>query len=328
MDIRQELILRVLSAFNKEGIAEFTYQMLEDVCNKETIRLTLRELEKMGIIEKLNKNGFAFKYKLNKILDCPDFLFIRELAIKTKEAILEVYKYHKDYYTKSELMKIWNCKEGTVYNRKYRIQELTGKDINTLIKEIKIINKTFDTPYEVIDTDAGKQFKTNPASEEYYCFVCGETNPDKFNKIYHNICKKCQQKEAREKMKTWSLAKHLYYHGKNSRTGKKTKEKCELSIEDIESILNRQSYKCYYSGVDFSNVDYMKTSKLNKPSLDRLDSSKGYTLDNTVICTWQCNVAKNDSSELDFIKMCYNVAKNFKDNNIEKLKEAVLGSNS
>ena len=45
-----------------------------------------------------------------------------------------------------------------------------------------------------------------------------------------------------------------------------------------------------------------------KASLDRIDSSKGYTPNNIQFTTWICNQAKNNLDEVDFIEMCKDVA--------------------
>lgn len=311
MTEKNECIVRVLSAFTQGGISEFTYKMLEDVATKDTIRLILRDLEKDNIIEVLNKNGFAFKYKMNLILECPDFLFDKRLPFITKQNLLTIWKEHLDYYTKSDLNRIWNCSDGTTYTRKDRIKKYIGMDINDYLSKVEIITKSFTSDYEVIDTVVGKQFKTNLASNEYKCKICGDKNPKNFSERDHCMCKKCRSIQRKERMQEWSLAQHLHNHGVKSKTGKKTNEGYQLSVEDIEEILERQNYKCYYTGFDFSNTDYMLSNKLTKPSLDRLDSSKGYTKENTVVCTWFSNTAKNDQSESDFVKMCYQVAKHY-----------------
>lgn len=43
------------------------------------------------------------------------------------------------------------------------------------------------------------------------------------------------------------------------------------------------------------------------PTIDRIDSSKGYTPENSQLVTLQVNLAKNNMSEDDFIKMCRSV---------------------
>ncbi len=311
MDIKSELILRAISAFNVNSTSEFTYKMLKPVASNESIRLELRKLEQDNIIENLGLNGFAFRFKLNLILECPSFIFDERLGYIAKQNILQIYNNPQEYYTKSDLARIWNCGDSTVYSRKDRLKQAVNMELNEYISNITIITKTFNSKYEVIDTLGGKQFKTN--TTDYKCKICGESDPIKFG-VRHSICKKCRKEREQEKNKNLSIAQQLYKHGLKSKTGKKTKEKFALTVEEIESILQKQNYKCYYTGFDFSKIKYTETSKLDKPTLDRIDSSKGYTLDNCVICTWWSNSSKAEISKEDFIKLCKQVANNFLDN--------------
>jgi len=74
----------------------------------------------------------------------------------------------------------------------------------------------------------------------------------------------------------------------------------EITIEDIQRKLEEQNYKCGYTGwsVEFGN----------NASVDRIDSSKGYTTDNIHIVDKTVNIAKRDYSHEYFIKMCKAVA--------------------
>ena len=66
--------------------------------------------------------------------------------------------------------------------------------------------------------------------------------------------------------------------------------------EDYYRILMRSREKmvCFYTGKPFNLRD---TNGDNYPSLDRINPSKGYALDNTVMCTRIANEVKNDYIE-------------------------------
>ena len=79
-----------------------------------------------------------------------------------------------------------------------------------------------------------------------------------------------------------------------------------LEQQDIFNIVTKP---CYYCGQEKS-MNYTHKNKKGVTSLltyfgyngiDRLDSSKGYFLNNCVPCCKQCNVMKMDYSEKDFI---------------------------
>ncbi len=71
-----------------------------------------------------------------------------------------------------------------------------------------------------------------------------------------------------------------------------------------------------------SNCDYCKRQPSNKKKLkrktldyivyngvDRVDSSRGYTLDNCVPCCYKCNIAKSDMTRAEFFEWILEVAK-------------------
>lgn len=73
-----------------------------------------------------------------------------------------------------------------------------------------------------------------------------------------------------------------------------------LSKEDFLSLV---SSDCIYCGNPPITKEYITTHKSYYAAngIDRIDLSKGYTLDNCVPCCTKCNVMKLDYSKLDFL---------------------------
>lgn len=80
---------------------------------------------------------------------------------------------------------------------------------------------------------------------------------------------------------------------------------------DVFSLLSKSP--CKYCGLEYSREieDRLNESKkqrrlsdhvLKCNGIDRIDSSKGYTVENSVSCCKYCNTAKNTMSEVDFFK--------------------------
>ena len=70
-----------------------------------------------------------------------------------------------------------------------------------------------------------------------------------------------------------------------------------------EQIINIMSKNCYYCGKEPSNVS---KSQYNNGDfiyngIDRIDNSKGYTIENAVPCCGMCNHSKDVLSENDFL---------------------------
>jgi hypothetical protein len=73
----------------------------------------------------------------------------------------------------------------------------------------------------------------------------------------------------------------------------------ELTEEIIRDKFKKQKGLCYYSGIRLS----FHCGRSNTISFERIDSSIGYTVENTVLVTKIVNNAKKDASETDFYDM-------------------------
>lgn len=80
----------------------------------------------------------------------------------------------------------------------------------------------------------------------------------------------------------------------------------------FEQFLKISSQNCYYCNIEpkqcckYENTfgDYYYNG------MDRVDSSKGYTIDNVVTCCWNCNKAKSSLSQMDFLNLVENIYNN------------------
>ena len=94
----------------------------------------------------------------------------------------------------------------------------------------------------------------------------------------------------------------------------------------VEFSLNREQYRklidgeCFYCGksktetrsfkksrIEDSNVHFGKSYKC--VGIDRIDSSKGYTTDNSISCCTKCNRMKLDLPQKEFIERCAAIAR-------------------
>lgn len=74
MNIKHELVLRILGSFYKDGYAEFIYENLNVISKNEFFKTAFKEMEDLNLIKDETTNGYAKKIKVNKKLDCPDFI--------------------------------------------------------------------------------------------------------------------------------------------------------------------------------------------------------------------------------------------------------------
>jgi hypothetical protein len=100
---------------------------------------------------------------------------------------------------------------------------------------------------------------------------------------------------------------HLFYlYGyKASKRGMKF----ELSMDEF-SFLTKGN--CYYCGIEPNQVKKSKNSTVYiYNGIDRIDNSKGYTMENCVSCCKQCNTSKNILDQREFyswiVRVCNNL---------------------
>lgn len=90
-----------------------------------------------------------------------------------------------------------------------------------------------------------------------------------------------------------------------------------ITVQDISRILESQEGKCAYTKVALDTKPYKtghpltKDAKLCRASIDRIDSSKGYTPENVQLVCSKVNSMKMDLPHMEFIKMCKAIAQNF-----------------
>lgn len=77
----------------------------------------------------------------------------------------------------------------------------------------------------------------------------------------------------------------------------------DIDKDHVRFLLLQSGKRCPYSGEKF----VFEKGHPNMFSLDRVDSSKGYTKDNVVVTSVWANKAKNDLPLEKFLEFCKNV---------------------
>lgn len=117
-----------------------------------------------------------------------------------------------------------------------------------------------------------------------------------YNKKSHQVtCRICHNSRTKKQHDNKQLRKLLW----NSQQ-RKDKENT-LTLIDLALQLIKQKGKCALTGIPFGTGEF-------KCSLDRIDSSKGYTKDNIQFLLWGINRMKLNMQQSTFIKMCKAVA--------------------
>jgi hypothetical protein len=95
-----------------------------------------------------------------------------------------------------------------------------------------------------------------------------------------------------------------------------------FTVDELMQVLIKQDYKCALSGTQLSckmelNPDFVGKGKRHlwptNVSIDRIDSTKGYTIDNVQLVCVVLNIAKSNLPQNDYIDWCKKVADHNKD---------------
>lgn len=112
-------------------------------------------------------------------------------------------------------------------------------------------------------------------------------------------CSFCLEENSKRHRK-----KHWYKYLAQKANARKVPGSIKLDEQMIVNLAEIQKYKCALTDVVF-DIE----SKWYKPSLDRIDSDKGYTPDNLRLVAWIVNHCRGDLTDQDFIDMCEKVAR-------------------
>lgn len=82
---------------------------------------------------------------------------------------------------------------------------------------------------------------------------------------------------------------------------KRAKKKGLENTLTLEQLYSLHTDTCPISGVDLLWTCGNKKPQNNSPSLDRIDPTQGYTLENTWLISYRMNRIKNDATPLELL---------------------------
>lgn len=114
------------------------------------------------------------------------------------------------------------------------------------------------------------------------------------------------------------------------KSAKRRKQECDVILADLKLLWEKQNGICPYTGWKLvllsCTTDYESTTlTINRASVDRIDSAKGYTLDNIQFVAVIANYAKMAFAEEDLIKFCQDVYE-YRKLSIENISRDVITS--
>lgn len=213
----------------------------------------------------------------------------------TKEILLEKLQTQ----SQASLAREIGCDDSLIglYMKKFNIQpvdryDLTGQRINsfTVLEKVKINNQ--------------KHWKCR-------CELCGKIKIIKITAIKKLKSCGCFLGSSNKHNHNWKGCGDI--PGKywwTIKKGAKTRgHQFDLTFEDIWLLFLKQNKRCALSGVEI-NFSHNTRREDMTASLDRIDSTKGYCLDNVQWVHKDVNLMKQKFSQEYFIEMCKQIAEN------------------
>ena len=125
---------------------------------------------------------------------------------------------------------------------------------------------------------------------------CGDVCKNSYRKIKNPEVHSQQTAKYKSSVKGRAIA---MYHGAKLGS-RRSKDNFEITPEWIFQKL--EGGACEVTGLPFTYS--LQARNPWSPSIDRIDPSKGYTLENTRVVVWIYNTAKNVFSDEDVLLMC------------------------
>jgi hypothetical protein len=115
---------------------------------------------------------------------------------------------------------------------------------------------------------------------------------------YRGECKQCYKSDWRIRLLSGLSSRACHSRKRPNGTIIKAKQKDkDINKKFLDYLLEKQNGNCYWLNIP---LDLTMKDALRKPSLDRLDNSKGYSIDNVVLTTVFANTGRRDATINEF----------------------------
>ena len=232
-----------------------------------------------------------------------------EFTDEQTRSIIEAFNSHTSI---TDIAHQFQITRGTVY----RILKANGFTFSADKPKHDLVGQKFGF-LEVIKMDITSKSKGGVWRAICRCHNCGNSEFDaNVQSIMRGACTSCGcrrdqfQKITGERSPNYTGYKEIrgrYWSKLKNKANKRGISFC-LSIEDAWALFETQERRCFFSGLPlrFAGNNYNKDQTA---SLDRLDSSQGYAINNVVWVHKDINIMKGLMSKEYFVSMCTRVSK-------------------
>lgn len=158
--------------------------------------------------------------------------------------------------------------------------------------------KSLEKSNRIRRQDIDKKRKELLLSSVKYCKYCNtEKSKSEFSLLKSSVdgfrsqCNPCRKIREKRIKKDYSVTWKKGLLGTAKKNSKLLGKEIEIDEQFIEHLFQVQNGRCFWSNVPLLLVNDLKHPQ--KPSLDRIDNSRGYTKDNVVLTCFSMNFARN-----------------------------------
>ena len=121
------------------------------------------------------------------------------------------------------------------------------------------------------------------------------------------VCKKCSNRNTDNSHRGWYRGIRVSWFNKFKSSAEVRQIPWSLTLDDVADTMEKQSSVCTLTGWDISFPDWGHHQGASA-SIDRIDSSAGYTKDNIQLVVRKVNMMKQQYTQEEFIEVCKAVA--------------------
>lgn len=135
---------------------------------------------------------------------------------------------------------------------------------------------------------------------------CGKTLLVQTNKLTGNHiiqCQSCSYSSRPQSQRRLSSIERVFNLHVRDRA-KKDNIELTLNVDEFSNLITQNCYYCDESPKDYEvyKNKYAKSEIIKFNGIDRIDSNKGYIVNNCVTCCWKCNSMKSNRTINEFIE--------------------------
>ncbi len=151
----------------------------------------------------------------------------------------------------------------------------------------------------------------------YYkpCPSCGEQQSYlRRNYAEHSLalgkeCKKCSNRKTDNSHRGWHRGVRISWYNMFKASAELRGIVWDIDIDDVADCMETQKFKCALTGYDITFPEWGHAQSA-PASIDRIDSTVGYTKENIQMVLRHVNMMKQQYSQEYFIEICKAVTKN------------------